>query len=262
MLVRACYGTNVVVYMSSGNSKPTPATDMFAFGQTVSQVAHACDPQVDSDVVPAANLVAALTKQDPQQRLTAKQALNHTFFAPAKQASGAQTAECHLALGGECPEGCTELSMGVTCAGGHFVCASCIESLMQHAFNPASDSPGAARSRLSDGRIHCPHCMSNIFSDAQLVKALPASICDEYLLCRMEFVKNRQRSELEAEMISEMQLQLEKLQAMDDVQRKVLLARKYIEEELLQMKCPSCRAAFYDFDGCFALNCARYAFLS
>ena len=38
----------------------------------------------------------------------------------------------------------------------------------------------------------------------------------------------------------------------------VLIARKHIEEEILQMKCPrqSCRQAFYDFDGCFALSCS------
>ena len=38
----------------------------------------------------------------------------------------------------------------------------------------------------------------------------------------------------------------------------VLIARKHIEEEILQMKCPrqGCRQAFYDFDGCFALSCS------
>jgi hypothetical protein len=43
---------------------------------------------------------------------------------------------------------------------------------------------------------------------------------------------------------------------MDEQQRKVLAARKHVEAEILQTKCPSCQAAFHDFDGCFALACA------
>ena len=36
--------------------------------------------------------------------------------------------------------------------------------------------------------------------------------------------------------------------------RKVLVARKHVEEEILTSKCPRCRAAFLDFDGCCALQ--------
>jgi hypothetical protein len=245
---------NVLVCMSS--TGPNPTTDMFAFGQTISAVAQACNPDV-----PTADLVAGLTKLDEHARLTAKQAFNHAFFEPVKHGSDAQTAECHLVLVDNCPNGCINKSLGVTCAGGHFVCSHCMESLMKNAFDPASDAPGAVRSRLSDGRIHCPHCQANndlnTYSDFELVKALPASMCDVYLRGRMEFVKNRQRSELEAEISERMQLEFEKLQAMDELQRKVIEARKRIEQEL-QMKCPSCSAAFYDFDGCFAVNCATY----
>jgi hypothetical protein len=42
---------------------------------------------------------------------------------------------------------------------------------------------------------------------------------------------------------------------MDEQQRIVLAARKHVETEILQTKCPACRAAFYDFDGCFAIKC-------
>ena len=35
--------------------------------------------------------------------------------------------------------------------------------------------------------------------------------------------------------------------------------RKHIEEEILQMKCPRCRRAFYDFEGCFAISCSTCA---
>ena len=41
--------------------------------------------------------------------------------------------------------------------------------------------------------------------------------------------------------------------------RKVLLARKHVEEEILTSKCPRphCRQAFLEFDGCCALKCSN-----
>ena len=38
-------------------------------------------------------------------------------------------------------------------------------------------------------------------------------------------------------------------------EKKVLLLRKQIIEEILTLKCPRCKLAFLDFDGCFALSC-------
>ena len=49
--------------------------------------------------------------------------------------------------------------------------------------------------------------------------------------------------------------ELERLQKLDEQQRKVLEARKHVENEILQTRCPACQTAFYDFTGCFALKC-------
>jgi hypothetical protein len=35
------------------------------------------------------------------------------------------------------------------------------------------------------------------------------------------------------------------------------VARNYIEEKILTCSCPRCGMAFVDFEGCFALKCAR-----
>jgi hypothetical protein len=35
------------------------------------------------------------------------------------------------------------------------------------------------------------------------------------------------------------------------------MAQRHIVEDLLTLKCPSCRAAFLDFTGCFLLSCHR-----
>jgi hypothetical protein len=51
--------------------------------------------------------------------------------------------------------------------------------------------------------------------------------------------------------------ELDLLRKMDE-QRKVLAARKHIEDEIMQTKCPACNTAFYNFDGCFAVSCASY----
>jgi hypothetical protein len=50
--------------------------------------------------------------------------------------------------------------------------------------------------------------------------------------------------------------EIEKLRKMDEQQRQVLAARKHVEENILQTRCPSCKAAFFDFDGCFSLKCS------
>ena len=69
---------------------------------------------------------------------------------------------------------------------------------------------------------------------------------------------NQQKaSELEDHFQQRVNEELKRLLALDERGRKVLLARKHIEEEILQMRCPrrDCRRAFYDFDGCFAISC-------
>ena len=44
---------------------------------------------------------------------------------------------------------------------------------------------------------------------------------------------------------------------MDEQQRQVHDARQHITDELLTLRCPRCRRAFLDFEGCFALTCSH-----
>eukprot|EP00961_Rhodomonas_salina_P052015 698340-Rhodomonas_salina.1 len=62
---------------------------------------------------------------------------------------------------------------------------------------------------------------------------------------------------LEAEYARKVDEELQRLLALDERQRKVEQARKHVEEEVLQLKCPRCKQAFLDFDGCCALQCSR-----
>jgi hypothetical protein len=66
------------------------------------------------------------------------------------------------------------------------------------------------------------------------------------------------KAKLEEESRKQMVQELARLKALDERERRVLLARKHIEEEIMQMKCPrpSCQHAFFDFEGCFAISCS------
>jgi hypothetical protein len=99
------------------------------------------------------------------------------------------------------------INMGVTCSvSHHFVCASCLDSLVREAIKPGGDHNTANLRRMSDGKIHCPHCISQLprvlcdFPDPHLAKALPASLFDAYLRARMQLLEDRMGCELEAQM--------------------------------------------------------------
>ncbi|KAJ1474856.1 hypothetical protein T484DRAFT_3226413 [Baffinella frigidus] len=62
---------------------------------------------------------------------------------------------------------------------------------------------------------------------------------------------------MEEDVERRMNEELERLRTLDEGQRKVLVARRYVEEEVLTSKCPRCRTAFLDFEGCCALKCSR-----
>ena len=67
----------------------------------------------------------------------------------------------------------------------------------------------------------------------------------------------KKKEEIRAEEKQHFDEELQRLLALDERERKVLAARKHIEEEILQLKCPrpGCQRAFYDFEGCFAISC-------
>ena len=71
----------------------------------------------------------------------------------------------------------------------------------------------------------------------------------------------REQDERHAKQMQELKAQLEAVQkqASSHRQTAVLSHRLHIIENILTLKCPrdACKAAFIDFDGCFALTCSR-----
>ncbi len=143
----------------------TFSTDMFAFGRTVTKVQSACDP-IDGDVngvdaVRAEAIVARLCEPSHEKRMRATEAVEHGFFAAARESHKTETGECNMCIGAACPCGRVNISAGVLCSvSQHFVCASCLESLVHEAIKPGGDHNTANLRRMSDGKIHCPHCIS------------------------------------------------------------------------------------------------------
>jgi hypothetical protein len=189
---------------------------MFAFGRTIAFVESACNDKDSQQVVPAAILIARLTDSNHACRMRACEAVEHDFFAPAKESLKILTAECHLCLGEACPgdrECCRiNANAGVVCSlAQHFVCASCIETIVMKAAQTSSDNDTANLSRLSDGKIHCPHCLAQQprvlcdYADSQISRALPTSVFEKYLSVRLQLLEDRRTSELQAGMQQKIQ---------------------------------------------------------
>ena len=68
----------------------------------------------------------------------------------------------------------------------------------------------------------------------------------------------KMKLEFEVEMQAQLTVELLRMKALGERARKVLrlVVHMHVEEEILQMKCPCCKTAFYDFEGCFAISCS------
>ncbi len=78
-----------------------------------------------------------------------------------------------------------------------------------------------------------------------------------YLKGKVEVLQADLLAKIEEESKKQVEEEVARLKALDERERRVLLARKHIEEEVMLLKCPrqSCRRAFYGFDDCFAVAC-------
>jgi hypothetical protein len=147
---------------------------------------------------------------------------------------------------------------GVLCGEGHLVCRDCMEGHVQHC---AGEYMRVRQQR--EGHVPCPcatpalGCTAAPYSDAELAQAMPAAAFEVYIRARMELVESSVREDAEREGEEWLQAELARLQALDEAQRAVLAARRYIDQEILIPHCPRCNAPLKDFDGCCALKCHR-----
>jgi len=236
----------------------TRHTDIFAYGKTVHAVERRCEPDDGTDMGrgQTAELISALTSRDPESRLPAKDAMQAPFFAVLKDVSIRVTQTCAFCElnGDDAVYGADE---GIRCSDGHFHCGSCLSRLTKDLLKVENQSQLAQReAQVMCFKFPC-ECRAPGFHAGDLARHLPVEDLQALLKARINVMNQQKASELEDQFQQRVNEELKRLLALDERGRKVLVARKHIEEEILQMRCPrrDCRRAFYDFDGCFAISC-------
>ena len=253
------------------SGRASKATDIFAFGRTVAAVMDFCEPSADTNSpLPGqtgaeckdargqtGQTIARFTAHDPNDRPSAEEAADLPFFLVLSKISTRETKMCDFCVqNGD--DGLTSSEGGVECSEGHFHCCRCVVRLARDSLEVANEG----RLEIREGKVMCwrhpIECATGGFQDSDLARFLPAIDFQAYLRARIEILQRRKKAELEEQMRQLLAEELQRLSAMEEQERRVLQARKYLEEEVLQMRCPraTCRRAFFDFDGCFALSCA------
>ena len=254
--------------------RATRATDMFALGRTVEAVRLRCEPDPSGAVQQEAlgsplrrvaerargqtsALVQALTAAEPCRRPNAEDAAKMAFFVVLEDVCQREARACLLCeLGGDGALHPAE-GGGLACAEGHFHCRGCLRRLTSDLLKAEN---GGLRERR-EGRVMCcrypTECRAPGFLDGELAALLPAEDAQAYLGARIEVLQVRARATLEEQLRQELAEELRRLAGLDARERQAVAARRHIEEEILQMRCPraGCRRAFLDFDGCFAVSC-------
>lgn len=229
----------------------TPASDMFALGRTIQTVTGSI-PGAAADVA-LSDLVATLTSEDPAARPSAEAVLNHPYFLGAWHWERTERRECCVCLDE------FALAEGLSCTNGdggraHFTCSGCLSRHVDA--ESTSDLQSIAQ---RDGRVACPcraaGCTSCAFSDVDLAAQLrshPATF-QRYISARQQLLE----AQIAEQADERMRVELERLLALDEQERRVHQARLHIVEKILNCRCPRCGQVFVDFANCFALRCAR-----
>jgi serine/threonine protein kinase len=243
-------------------------TDMYAFGKTIESLLSNCNPKESQEASESSagqgriielcsqtkDLIQALLKEDPGERPCANKAMNEPFFATLNGMCRVEAKICLLCQmsGNDCGK---KPQHGTTCSAEHFHCANCLTDLTQDLLKVEN---GVLREKR-EARVMCcmfpSECTAPGFSDKDLALHLPGNIFQQYLQARIDLLMAKTEAALEEQVRMEVEAELDRLKAMNEVEQGFLKARKHIEEEILQMKCPRCSKAFYDFDGCFAISC-------
>lgn len=156
-----------------------------------------------------------------------------------------------------CQEFCfKESNKGAICDNGHFICwgEDCFP-----AYIDSAAAPGAQEGMVdASGKMLCPWPGCKVpFEPSQILVNAPAEIITKLLNFNVNFRVQQETGLVRQELEDKMKKELEEVRKMDEISREVLHFRKKIEEDILIMRCPRCRQAFNDFDGCFALTCSN-----
>ncbi len=224
----------------------------------------ACPDEIDKELRALAQECIRKPAQRPNMLVIMRrlQALDITHAASRmpellKEAQAlAQAAEAALARGDvakktcvSCMDDCAE---GVACSTGeHFLCSPCLADYIR---TQAEGEDVSDRMRGEDLLCIVPNCQSDPLEDHLIMEVISKqkNFTKCFLRLKKKAIETAAFSEVERRVARE-KAELARL-LKDDVPE---YHRRHIQEDILTLRCPRCKQAFNDFNGCLDLECSR-----
>lgn len=254
-----------LLYMAP-EPRPSPKSDVFSFGVTLLDMLvcggnqdqlHMKDSPVGStlDIMsacggleagnPLHRLIQEMLSADPSVRPTAadvEQRLDELAITAASK-------YCPL-----CQESFGPAE-GLSCYAkpdceSHFVCHGCLSDDIikrQVAYMSVDD--------LTDDYVHCYMKPSGCESPAFPLQVVARCCTADAFAAIGKRMEELRRSQMERDFDAKRRALEQELLQKSKAELEVLSARRHIEEEIMVLRCPKCKLAFCDYDGCAALTC-------
>jgi len=149
---------------------------------------------------------------------------------------------------------------GVECTGEdtHFLCRECLNGSVRHQLGVDE----FVAFRRSGRRIRCVRCPRDgaaaCYDTSSFTPLLEPDVFELYLRMREEVVVSEAMREQQGRYERQVEQLEEKIANLvaDKMDAVVPVHMKKLIDDVLTDKCPRCKRAFFDFDGCFALTCS------
>jgi hypothetical protein len=150
-----------------------------------------------------------------------------------------------------------DIKYGITCHNNHFLCW---DNCFSNYLNSSKEVDTIQRNLDQNGCLRCPGCKPD--SSGYDLYYLMGQKCPEDIIkayCDLkESYKLRQEKNITIqEEEAKWKLILKNYMEQEGFNREVSFLKFQIIEEILTPRCPRCKTAFIDFDGCFALTCSN-----
>jgi len=126
-----------------------------------------------------------------------------------------------------------------TCTNDHYMCKSCFNDQVKSQISPSEIGKFIERKTT----IVCSYC-NDPFNDQTVLKNVDCETFEQFMKIKQDIA------------VANAEAQIEKRINAAKKQSKIDSHRTHICENILTMHCGRCNAAVFDFDGCFAIECA------
>ena len=247
-----------LAYMSpeiKNGANANKKSDIYAFGKLLEEVMKAVEDIVESDKEEVNEVISSCTNHQPEDRPSAADLKEFSFFSHTEEAAEEEF-ECICMA--ECA-GIPQLKSNCVFCPGKARHVLCREDFNAYVSGVLSSPDFIAVQNPGAGMIYCCNrpqgCKSAPFSDEQVVINLNDENLTLYFDKKKELLEGRAALRNEIEITRRAAEELKELVRMSEFEKKVRAARKEIEDNLLNTKCPGCKTAFIDWDNCAALSC-------